>query len=154
MNIFEWVQAYLYGCVWGGVGNTQREDETNTSSIWSLQRNCYSYNNDLLKHENKGSFTWRRQRLLRHCCWSFARGYITTIFVYNLSRLRTSNVDRANKRKWLILKRHEADNLLQILKQANTTQIILCLLKIHKPELIPHCIAKSKQQQAFTSSWT
>ena len=27
--------------------------------------------------------------------------YISTIFVYNLSRLQTSNVNRSNKRKWL-----------------------------------------------------
>ena len=39
-------------------------------------------------------------RLLRHCCWSSAMGYISTISVYNLPRLRTLNVDRSNK-KWL-----------------------------------------------------
>ena len=32
---------------------------------------------------------------------SSAREYINTIFIYNLSRLRNSNVVRSNKRKWL-----------------------------------------------------
>ena len=37
-------------------------------------------------------------RLFRYCCCSFARRYINTIFVYNLPRQRTSNVDRSNKK--------------------------------------------------------
>ena len=40
-------------------------------------------------------------RLLQYCYRSFARRYISTIFVYNLPRLCTLNVDRSNKRKWL-----------------------------------------------------
>ena len=58
----------------------------------------------MIKNESKGSlFSWS-PRFLRYCCWSFARGYISTIFVYNLRRLRTLNVDRSNKRKWLYTK--------------------------------------------------
>ena len=31
--------------------------------------------------------------------WSLAKGYICIIFVYNMPRQRTSNVDRSNERK-------------------------------------------------------
>ena len=31
--------------------------------------------------------------------------YINTVYVYNLSRLCTLNVDRSNKRKWLYTKK-------------------------------------------------
>ena len=34
-----------------------------------------------------------RDRFLQHFCWNFEREYISTIFVYNLPRLYTSNVD-------------------------------------------------------------
>ena len=43
----------------------------------------------------------RNNKILQHCWWSFARMYISTIFVYNRPRLRTLNVYRSNKRKWL-----------------------------------------------------
>ena len=43
--------------------------------------------------------------LLLYCQWSFARWYISAIFVYNLSRLCTLNVNRSNKRKWLYTKK-------------------------------------------------
>ena len=53
-------------------------------------------------HESKSSLTgWRR----RHCFCCSARGYISPISVYNLPRLRTSNVDRSNERKWLYVKK-------------------------------------------------
>ena len=31
---------------------TQQKDGTNTTSIWSSRRNCYSYNDALQKHES------------------------------------------------------------------------------------------------------
>ena len=39
-------------------------------------------------------------RLLWHCCWSSARGYVSPMSVHNLRRLHTLNVDRYNERKW------------------------------------------------------
>ena len=36
-------------------------------------------------------------RLLRYRCWSSARRYISTVSVYNLPKLRTSNISRTNK---------------------------------------------------------
>ena len=40
-----------------------------------------------------------------YCHWSFTRRYIRTIFVYNLPRLCTLNVDISNQRKWLYTKK-------------------------------------------------
>ena len=52
-----------------------------------------------------------------HCYWCSTRRYISPISVHNLSRLRTSQVDRYNERKWfyskkkvLLQKRQEVDN--------------------------------------------
>ena len=51
--------------------------------------------------------------------------FVSTIFVYFLTRLHTSNIDRSNKRKWLyVKKRQEADDILQKLKQIQTMQMI------------------------------
>ena len=83
---------------------TQREDGINTTSIWSSQIKCYFYNYALQKHESISSLTWWRQRLLRHCRWSFVRRYISTIFIYNLLRIRTLNIDRSNKNRSTIRK--------------------------------------------------
>ena len=88
-------------------------------------KNCYHYNDALQKHESNGSLTWWRHRLLQNHHWSLARRYISTIFVYTLPRLRTSNIHRSNKRKWFhIEKRQEADNIPQKLWQTQTMQII------------------------------
>ena len=65
--------------------HTQRKDGANTSSLWSLQRNCYRHNDALQKHESQGSLTGWRHILLRHCCWSSARRYTHNISVYNLT---------------------------------------------------------------------
>ena len=46
-----------------------------------------------------------RDRLLWHCCWCFARGYIISLSVHNLPRLRTSNFDRFNERNCFTLKK-------------------------------------------------
>ena len=45
---------------------------------------------------SQGVVTRWRHRLLWHCCWNSARKYISTISVYNLPRLYTSNVDWYN----------------------------------------------------------
>ena len=42
----------------------------------------------------------RRQRFLRPWRWNLARRYISTLFVYTLPRIRTSNVHKSHKRKW------------------------------------------------------
>ena len=47
-------------------------------------------------------------RFLRHCCWSSARRYISTIFVYNLLRLCKSKVNRSNKKNGFTLKKKKA----------------------------------------------
>ena len=36
-----------------------------------------------------------------------ASRYIRTIFVYNLPRLHTSNIDKSNKTKWLYIKKEK-----------------------------------------------
>ena len=43
----------------------------------------------------------QRDRETLSCRRFSARGYISPIPVHNLPRLRTSNVDRCNERKWL-----------------------------------------------------
>ena len=71
----------------------QRKDGANTSSLRCLQRNCHSHNDALLLHKNKDSLIGWRHRLLWHCCWSSAKGYISTISVHNLPRLHTLNIN-------------------------------------------------------------
>ena len=66
----------------------QRKDGAKISYIWSSQRNSYSYNDALQKHECNGSLTWWRHRLVCHCQWCFTWS-ISTIFVYTRARLRT-----------------------------------------------------------------
>ena len=85
--------------------HTLREDGANTSSLWSLQRNCHSYNDALYKHESKSSLTGWRHRLLWHCCWCSARGYISPISAHNLLKLYTLNIDRSNERKLFYTKK-------------------------------------------------
>ena len=53
------------------------------------------------KHESKSTLTGSRCRLLCHCHWCAARGYISAIFIHNLPRLCTSDVNRLNERKKL-----------------------------------------------------
>ena len=78
------------------------------------KKNCYSHNDVLSKHESQSSLTGWRHKLLLHCGWSSARKYISTISVYNLSRLHTLNVDRSNKRKRLYTKKgKKADDIQQ-----------------------------------------
>ena len=75
---------------------TKKKNGANTSSIWSPQRKCYSYKDALWKHESQGLLTGWKHRLLWHCCWSFARKYMSIISVYILPRIRTLNVNRYN----------------------------------------------------------
>ena len=42
--------------------------------------------------------------LIVNCCRSFARIYICTVSICNLPRLRTSNVDKCDQRKWFYTK--------------------------------------------------
>ena len=77
----------------GPLANTQDEYELNSTSTI------------LLKHESKISFTRWRRTLLWHCCWCSIRGYICSISVHSLPRLRTSNLDWSNERKLLTLKK-------------------------------------------------
>ena len=77
----------------------------------------------MLYKNTKSLLTGWRHRLLWHCCWCSARGYISPIFVYNLPRLHTSNVDRSNKRKWLYTKkRQEADDTPHKLLRTQTSR--------------------------------
>ena len=56
-----------------------------------LERNCYSYNDALQKHESNGSLTWWGHR---HCPKSFAWRYISAIFIYKQSKVRTTNSNK------------------------------------------------------------
>ena len=55
--------------------------------------------------------TGERHRFLRHSCWSSVRRYISAIAFSNLPRLRTSNVDRSNKRKWFYTKKGQKQTI-------------------------------------------
>ena len=57
----------------------QREVGANTSSLWSPQRNHYSHNDALQKHENQGSHTGWRHRYLLHCFWTTAHLFKTCL---------------------------------------------------------------------------
>ena len=62
------------------------------------------------------------------------------LFIY-LPRLRTSNIDRSNKRKWLYARKRKkqgADNILQKLWQTQTTQMIYRFLEKHQAESLQH----------------
>ena len=87
--------------------HTQQKVGANTTCLWSPQRNCYNYNDALQKHESNGSLTWGRYRLLWHFCWSFVKRYISTLFVYTLSRLCTLNINRSNKKNLFHIKKNK-----------------------------------------------
>ena len=55
--------------------------------------------------ESNGLLIWWQYWHLQNCHWSLARRYISTIYVYNLHRLCTLNVDRSNQRKWFYTKK-------------------------------------------------
>ena len=88
-------------CIWF---YTQRKDRVNSSSIWSLQRNCYHFNDALQKYESHSLLTQWWHQLLQHCHWSLARRYIDTISIHILPRLYTSNVNRSDEKNGLTLK--------------------------------------------------
>ena len=83
-----------------------RKNEANVICIWFSQRNYYRYNYAFQKHKSNNSHKWEGHRLLRRCRWSLTKTYISTIFVYNLTRLCTTNINRSYKRRWFhILKK-------------------------------------------------
>ena len=86
--------------------HTQRKDEATISSSWSPQRKYY--NDAQQKDESQGSLIRRRHKLLRICCWSFSRRYISSISVDYLPGQHTSNIDRSDKRKWLYTKKKKS----------------------------------------------
>ena len=132
--------------------HTKRKDGANTSSLWSPQRNCCSQNDALQKHKSQGLLTRWRQRLLRYCCWSSARRYITTLSVYNLPKLHSSNVDII-KEKGLTLKKassrlYPVETIMDI---DYVDGIVLLVYTLTKPNSC--CIAWSRQQVALASTW-
>ena len=102
----------------------------------------------------KSSVIRWRHRLLWHCCWCSARGFINRISVHYLPRLHTSNVNRSNERKWLYTKkRQEVGNTLQKLLRTQTTHMTYRYCQIHLPKQNPSCIVWSWQQVVYTSLW-
>ena len=82
---------------------------------------------------------------------SVAKSCISSVYIYNMPKLQTSNINRSNKRKWFhTIKRQEAEKLWQ----TQATQMISYFLQIHLPTPIPYCIAWSKQQEILASTWT
>ena len=72
---------------------------------WFTPRKFYSHNDAPHSHQSKSSSSGWRHKFFRHCCLSSAKGYINTISVCCLPRLRSSNIDRSNRRKWLYTKK-------------------------------------------------
>ena len=139
-----WVSTTVRRFLQGIWFYTQRKKNgENTSCIWSLQRNCYRYNDTLQKHESNISFTWLRHRY-RHYCSSPARKCICTIFVNALPRLRTLNINRINKRNGFTLKkkkeRQEADDIPQKWWHTQNTQMIYHFTQMHRPKMNPYYI--------------
>ena len=127
----------------------QREDGAKTTSIWSAQRNCYNYNDALLKHKSNSSD--RDTDFFRYSFWSFAKWYIWSIFVYNLPWLRTSNIHGSNKRKWLYVKNQERQYPWETITYADYTDDLA--LFANTPAAAESLLqAKSNQQEvlAFT----
>ena len=76
------------------------------------QHNAYSlkaYGVSMDKWNNYQCWSIRSElayaNLLRLCRWRFAKRYITTVYIFNLPRLRTTIVIRSNKRKWFHIKK-------------------------------------------------
>ena len=86
---------------------TQRKHGANTTCIWFPQWNFYRFIDALQKLKSIGSLPWSRHWFLQRSRWSFARRFISTIFVYYLPRLITSNVNESNQRKWFFDKKKE-----------------------------------------------
>ena len=83
----------------------------------SPQRNCYCYNDVLQKHKSNGLVAEWWHQLLQDCQWNLTKRHISTISVYNMSRLsqiKYNEVNSCNNRKWFyIKKRQEADDIQQ-----------------------------------------
>ena len=80
-------------------------------------------------------------RRFRHCCWSFARGYISNIYVYNLLRLYSSNVECSNE-KWLYGKKKKKRNKRYPAETITDSDCAddIELLRIYLPKLNLYCI--------------
>ena len=103
----------------------QKKYRTNITNIWSHQKNYHLYNDALQKHKSNGFFTHWWYWCLQHCPWSLARWYISTIYVYNLPRLWTMNINRSNKSKWFHIKKdkkqttsHRNDNRCRLCRRS------------------------------------
>ena len=79
---------------------TPYKEKINTSRIWSPQRNCYGLNDALQKQKAIVRSTDSDTNFFWYCRWNLARSYISTISIHNLSRSRSTNVNRSNERKW------------------------------------------------------
>ena len=52
-----------------------------------------------------GLRTWWWKWIIRHCRWSLAKKYISTLFFHNLPKFHTIDVNRSKKRKWFHIKK-------------------------------------------------
>ena len=65
----------------------------------------------LWKYKSNGSLTrWKH----RHCRWNFASRYISSIYIYTLSRFLTSNMHRSNKENDFTLKKARSKRYLAV----------------------------------------
>ena len=94
--------------------------------------------------ESNGLLTWWSHRLFWHFRWSFTRRCIGDIFVYNLLRQHTSNVNGSNKNIFT-LKRQEADYIPRQLWLTQTTLMIQRFSEIQSTKPNPYSKARGKQ---------
>ena len=86
---------------------TLRKNETDTYVVF---QNCY--NDALQGHRGHYSLTWLWHWLLWHCHWSLSTRCIGTISIHNRFRLRITNINQPNERKWVHTnKRKEANDI-------------------------------------------
>ena len=69
------------------------QEELDSTSIQSTERNGSSNNDSLQKHKSESTFTGWRHRILRHCSRSSTRGHASPIPLYHLSRLHAQNIN-------------------------------------------------------------
>ena len=91
------------------------------------------------------------QKLFRHCCWRTSRGYINTMFVYNLPRLRLS-IDRIKENGLTYLPTPPLGRILHKVNfqaEFNRFQFRVFLLQ----DKLPHQGWRTQSAQLFTHSW-
>ena len=119
----------------------QREVRANTTSIWFPSTKLLIM---LYKSTKAIICSPDGDNLLRHCHWSFGRRYISTIFVYNLPRLRTS-IDLMKENGHTRAHPHTHTKQQQTMSYRNCNRHrLLRFLQLHLPKPNPYCIAKSK----------